>query len=416
MILESARDRVVRILAVSVGLGSIVFTLLGVGAIARQVNYHPLPFLVIAIVIFCGVPPAMAAVAFRVPVSWLRRVAGSYLLATLLILAAWVPLGAGTPLPGKDAPWILTMITVATCASALVLAPVPAWAYLVVIAAASAVVRFEADARGDGMLAIQDGIMTALFSAVMLSLLQLTLRAGDEQDAAATAAQDAAATATTSEVLERQRTQYQAFTHDNILATLLSAARNTPGTLDLTRESARAALQKLGEFRTAPAEGGDLNWDELESLIIAAGMDTGVSIEISIDPDAHSLRTPQEVADVLTAALAEALRNTIRHAAGELDRPVNRLATAHIRACGIQIVVADDGQGFNPRRIAPDRLGVRVSILHRVTVIPGCTAEIQSVKGRGTTVRLAWKAPQEDSPASAAAPRRRISLQRKGAA
>jgi len=414
MILESAHDRVVRILAVSVGFGSIVFSLLGIGSIARQVSFYPLPFLVVTIVIFCGVPPVMAAVAFRVPVPWLRRIAGSYILVTLVILAIWIPATLKTPLPGTDPPWILTMITVATCAAAIVLKPIPAWSYLVVIAAASAVVRFEADARGDGMLAIQDGIMTALFSAVMLSLIQLTMRAGREQDAAATAAQDAAATAATSEVLERQRTQYQAFTHDNVLATLLSAARNTPGTIELTRESAQNALHKLGEFRAESAAGGDLNWDELESLIIAAGHDTGVSIEITIDPDAHDLRTPQEVADVLTAALAEALRNTIRHAQDNPDRVVTRLATARIRACGIEIVVADDGQGFNPRRIAPDRLGVRVSILQRVTVIPGCTADIQSIKGRGTTVRLAWKAPTAESPA-AGVPRQRGRARRKEA-
>jgi len=392
MILESARDRIVRILVLSVGLGSIVFSLLGVGAIVRQVSFYPLGFLIVTIVIFCGVPPVMAVFSFRAPVRWLRRVAAGYLVATLVILALWIPATLKIPLPGSDTPWILTVITVATSTAAIVLRPVPAWIYLVVIAAASAVVRFEADGGTDALLAFQDGVMTALFSAVMLALLQLTLRAGQEQDAAATAAQDAAATAATSEVLERQRTQYQAFTHDNVLATLLSAARNTPGTLELTRESARGALQKLGEFRDAPVEGGDLNWDELESLLIAAALDTGVSIEITIDPDAHGLRTPPEVADALTAALAESLRNSIRHAQGTPDEPVNRLATARIRAGGIEIIVADDGQGFNPRRIAPDRLGVRVSILQRVTVVPGCTAEIHSIRGRGTTVRLGWTA------------------------
>ena len=391
MILESAHDRVVRILVVSVGLGSIVFSLLGVGAIGRQVSFHPLGFLIVTIAIFCGIPPALAAIAFRAPVIWLRRIAGGYIVATLVILALWIPMTLKIPLPDSDTPWILTMITVTTCAAAIVLTPVQAWVYLVVVATASAIVRFAADGGADALLAFQDGVMTALFSSVMLALLQLTMRAGREQDAAATAAQDAAATAATSEVLERQRTQYQAFTHDNVLATLLSAARNTPGTLDLTRESARAALHKLGEFRDAPLEGGDLIWDELESLLIAAGHDTGVSIEITIDSDAHELRTPPEVADALTAALAEALRNSIRHAKGTRTEPVNRLATAHIMANGIEIVVADDGQGFNPRRIAPDRLGVRVSILQRVTVIPGCTAEIHSIKGRGTTIRLGWK-------------------------
>lgn len=63
---------------------------------------------------------------------------------------------------------------------------------------------------------------------------------------------------------------------------------------------------------------------------------------------------------------------------------------------GIRITVRDDGQGFNMADIAPERLGVRVSIIDRVRLIGG-SAEIRSTPGTGTTVVLEWTpVPEND--------------------
>jgi len=392
---ESAYDRVLRILAGSVGIGSVVFSLLAIGPMARQMPYLNPVFAVCSIVLFCGVPPVLGLLALRAPIPALRVLAGVQIVSAVVILLLWVPASLRMPLPDNEPPWVLTLITVATSAAAIVLRPLFGWIYLVAISIGAGILPYVVSRGEDGLKSLQDGVMTALFSAVMLALLQLTLRAGREQDAAAHVAREAAAAAATAQVLDTQRTNYQAFTHDNVLATLLSASRNTPDTIELTRASARSAILKLEEFRHEGTIGAELGAEVLGSLLAVATVDTDVVVDIAIEePDGRSLRTPIDVAEALSAAVAEAVRNSLRHADWPDGRPVHRSATVRVRGTGAEIIVRDDGRGFNPRKVGVDRLGVRLSILQRVNTQPGGLATIESSRGRGTTVTLRWIAPR----------------------
>ena len=65
--------------------------------------------------------------------------------------------------------------------------------------------------------------------------------------------------------------------------------------------------------------------------------------------------------------------------------------TAHIEPIpgdGVRIQVSDTGPGFDPASIPADRLGIRASIVARVTAVGG-TATIDSGP-RGTTVTIRW--------------------------
>ena len=62
---------------------------------------------------------------------------------------------------------------------------------------------------------------------------------------------------------------------------------------------------------------------------------------------------------------------------------------------GLRISIRDDGCGFDFARVAPGRLGVRVSIIDRLQLIGG-HAEVLTAPGRGTTVLLEW-CPQQES-------------------
>jgi len=400
MIIESAHDRLIRILAGSVGIGSVAFTLLGIGSIIDQHPYLDTQFSIISVVLFCGIPIVFGLFAYNGPIRLLKVLAATHITVAGLVLAFWVP-ALTAPLPHDELPWILDMITVATSGAAIVLSPIPGWFYLGATAVAAGLVRYGSYGGGDALIAFQHGVMMAVFSSVMLALLQLTLRAGREQDAAALAAQQVAATVATAEVLEFQRSRYQSFTHDNVLATLLAAARNTPGTLGITRRSANSALLKLNEFRDEVTLGAEVKSEMLASLLSAATLDTDVEIQIHDDEAGRALRTPVVVADALASAVAEALRNSIRHADWPDLRPVRRDAVVTFSATGIEIVVTDNGQGFNPRRIGADRLGVRVSILDRVNSLRGCRASIQSSPGKGTTVSMSWTPPSTTARSSA---------------
>jgi signal transduction histidine kinase len=225
----------------------------------------------------------------------------------------------------------------------------------------------------------------------MLSLLQLSVRAGRAQDAAALAARTAAAKTASAEMLERQRARYDAFMHDDVLATLLSASRNSAESLDVTRQSARRALQKLDEFRADSTARASLEPGELESLLRSAAFSAGEAVVFRYDEPAEpGLLTPVDVGDALAEALAESLRNSFRHAEWPDGRPVHREVRARVTANGIDIVATDDGRGFESRRIGLDRLGLRVSILQRLNAQPGGRATVSSSRGKGTTVTLGW--------------------------
>jgi two-component sensor histidine kinase len=393
VIIESAVDRILRILALAVGIGSAVFMVLGLPSILAQ-QPHLLPAYSITVyVVFFGLPLLLIALSSRASIRAIKTVASVHALSTLIFLALWLPSVINEYIPGDPEPWLMLVVTVGACTAALVLPYIPAWAFLLIIAGTSGVVRFLGYRSHDASVAFQDAIFIALFSGVMVSLIQLALRAGHEQDLASAAAQRAAVDATAAEVLERQRTRYHAFTHDDVLATLNSAARGAPGTEEVVRTSALQALEKMDEFRIDGPSHPTLSVTELEHLMRAAAAGTG----IEIDParrgkGADTLQIPADVADAIVEAMSEALRNSVHHADWPDGRPVHRYVRSAFSSVGIEVIVSDDGRGFAARRVGLDRLGVRLSILQRVNSQPGGIATVRSARGHGTTVTLTWSA------------------------
>jgi signal transduction histidine kinase len=272
----------------------------------------------------------------------------------------------------------------------------PAWVYLFLMSTMSGFVRYFAYGGGDASTAFQDSVMIALISGFMMALLQLTVRAGVEQDAAATAAHAAAAATAAAETLERQRTRYHAVTHDDVLATLLAASQDGHTPSEVTKRSAMRTLDKMDQFRDDAPMATWLTLAELESALQSAASINNIELRSTLTSQAGpELSIPLETCDALSEAFAEALRNSRRHSAWPDGRPVRREAFAARTATSVRLVVTDDGKGFNPHRIGIDRLGVRLSILQRVNSQPGGHATVVSSKGAGTTVTLTWSRPRE---------------------
>jgi len=397
MLIDSASDRVWRILATSIGFGSIIFTLLGLPAILEQSSSLTPEYTVITLIVFCGIPPVMALLAQRLTVRTLRILAGIHAASGLILVPLWIPAMTVESLPIESTPWIINLVAVAMTTAAVALPSLATWIYLIVMSAIAGVVRFIVYGGGDGLLAFQDFIMAALFSTVMVSLVQLGLRAGREQDAAAHIAQEAAATSASAETAHRQRAMYDALTHDDVLATLLAAARGDSATAAEASNSAKLALVKLDTFSAQTDSRASLTPEELESLLVSSASSVGQRIVVRYrETPSEAVHAPLDVCHALAEALAEALRNSVKHAGGTEENPVRRDAVALIGRDGVRIEVSDDGRGFDPRRIGLDRLGVRVSILRRLNSISGGRAVIRSARGSGTTVILEWTNPGGD--------------------
>jgi two-component sensor histidine kinase len=389
--MQSASDRVVRILVLSIGIGSVLFSVLGVPGIIEQHNYLNPVFSFAMIVVFCGLPPVMALMAFSAPVVVLRGLAAALALSALVFLALWVPLmSEPDAMVGGGLPWIVNTIAVATSAAAIALPFVGAWVYALVATAVSGVVRYITFGSPDASQAIQDSIMIFLLSGFLMALMQLTLRAGRDQDAAAAVELEAAAISGQQAALERRRSRYNAATRDEVVAALELASRNTPETRERARDSAVLTLRKLETGEAMAPLLMTMPLDELDRNLRTAAVAAGLSYAFSRSADDSELEVPIEVGDALVGALTEAMENSNRHGNHRGLRTTVRSVRATRLERGVQVVVRDDGPGFNPNRIGVDRLGMRLNILERMSAQAGASANIDSAPGRGTTVTLEW--------------------------
>lgn len=94
----------------------------------------------------------------------------------------------------------------------------------------------------------------------------------------------------------------------------------------------------------------------------------------------HALAAP--VAEALLAGLRAALDNVVRHS-GATTAEVEVIADPE----QVTVMVTDRGVGFDPANVATDRLGLRASVVERMTAVGG-QARIWSAPGEGTSVIL----------------------------
>ncbi|WP_022927045.1 sensor histidine kinase [Patulibacter americanus] len=107
----------------------------------------------------------------------------------------------------------------------------------------------------------------------------------------------------------------------------------------------------------------------------------GVTIEVEILDDADVLERDRPLLD----ATREALRNAARHGGGAAIRVLaERTGPPHPATV---VYVRDDGPGFVPDAVAPERRGVRDSIVGRMEAAGG-TARIDTAPGAGTEIVL----------------------------
>ncbi|WP_372734619.1 PspC domain-containing protein [Nocardioides sp.] len=188
---------------------------------------------------------------------------------------------------------------------------------------------------------------------------------------------------------ERIRTQERAdvaaHLHDSVLQTLALIQKSAQDPAAVAR-LARAQERDLRSWLYAGESTDDRS---LASALRGAAAEVEDAHGISIDVVAVGDCPMHETLRPLIAASREAMTNAAKHAGtGRVD------VYAEVEARAVSIFVRDRGVGFDADAVPEDRLGVRNSILDRMTRHGG-TAEVRSEPGEGTEVRLRLARPDK---------------------
>lgn len=144
--------------------------------------------------------------------------------------------------------------------------------------------------------------------------------------------------------------------------------------LALTRANLEEARRSVLDLRAAPLEGRTL----VEALAALAEQ-TAVPVDLLVQGAVRSL--PRRLETGLYRLAQEALQNVSRHA--QAHRVVVKLL---FMPDAVKLVVADDGVGFDPTAVPPDRFGL-IGMNERVRLLNG-RFHLQSAPGEGTHIEV----------------------------
>ncbi|MGO3886326.1 MAG: ATP-binding protein [Mycetocola sp.] len=179
-----------------------------------------------------------------------------------------------------------------------------------------------------------------------------------------------------------ERAEIAAHLHDSVLQSLALIQRRAGSGTDVAR-IARAQERELREWLFGAAS------SSVEDLATAISEDAArielehpVRIDIVSSGDADGL--DEQITSAVVAATREALLNAARHAGGDVSVYIERSPGT------VAVFVKDRGPGINPEDIPADRLGVRESIIGRISRVGG-VATVRRGRGdapQGTEVSI----------------------------
>jgi signal transduction histidine kinase len=378
---------VIRVMSVTLQIAALILLVLNLPDVLEQSPRFP-HWWTVAAAIAVAVPAiACVAIAGFVRPRALQLVCGLQAIAVLVVLVAVpVALGGGRLDPSLGMPWPVRLAVVAGAASAVAWGGRGALAYGIALQATTFALVFVSAGDPIPGLAFGDSVFGLFYVTLFTSLALALGRAGAVLDrTAASAVADARAVAT-AEAGRAARRRVATLIHDSVIVALLAYSRE-PHAGRAVEEADRAldaiaALHRVDEPRErTPME---FVW-ELQALTTELDSEASFDYETAAAPP-----VPAELADAIVEATSEALRNSVRHA--PVDVPVTREVRVVVAATRVEVLVLDDGDGFDPSTVPPTRLGIRSGIVARMGRVGG-TARIDSRLGYGTIVLLAWERP-----------------------
>ena len=184
-------------------------------------------------------------------------------------------------------------------------------------------------------------------------------------------------------VREEQRAEIAAHLHDSVLQTL-ALIQNRAGASSEVARLARAQERELRDwlFAGSTPSATDLV-TELRDIAAA------IELEYPARLDVVTVGEPGFNNPSLIAAAREAMLNAARHAGGDVSVYIESSAST------IDVFVRDRGPGVDLDSLPDDRLGVRESIIGRMTRVGGTATVKPGAGGVGTEVHLHLEAPDE---------------------
>ena len=259
------------------------------------------------------------------------------------------------------------------------------WRFIFVVALAPLLLMVNATAIGElQFVSVEDVMLDMATNLATIGALTWLLRLAETSDASGAQQRAQAVELAAHQASTRAQHEANSFIHDHILSALIAVANGLPDRAAL-RDSARQALDSLsaGMAVVSPVTARILLNDVAGRVGVMAG-DIRTDVVLTRE---HEM--PPEVAQAITEATLEAVRNSLRHA-GNKDTPVMRTVTLTSDACGITIEVNDNGRGFDPAVAGRGRHGVSGSIVARMQDVGG-RATVDSAPGEGACVTLRWR-------------------------
>jgi signal transduction histidine kinase len=177
-------------------------------------------------------------------------------------------------------------------------------------------------------------------------------------------------------VRQQQRAEIAAHLHDSVLQTL-ALIQNRAGA---SSEIARIARAQERELRDWLFASDDPVAEDLEAEVrdIAASIELEHAVRIEV----VSVGDPRPVEAAVVAATREAMLNAARHAGGTVSVYLEATAAA------VDVFVRDRGPGVDIDALPSDRLGIRESIVGRMSRAGGSAHVRSGAGGEGTEVHI----------------------------
>jgi signal transduction histidine kinase len=183
-------------------------------------------------------------------------------------------------------------------------------------------------------------------------------------------------------IRSEERAEIAAQVHDSVLQTLTLIQRAAQDPDEVVR-LARTEERALRRWLYAPVgDPGQTLVAALENEIADVEATYACAVELVHVGDVAR----DDRVDALVAASREAVVNAAKHAGGTVQVYVE------CGDSGVEVFVRDRGQGFDTEAVPEDRLGLRESVLGRMSRVGG-SARVRSEPGSGTEVSLALPAP-----------------------